>query len=102
MVDKVKKDARGARRAEAKIARASTAIVEAPPPLAQQEVGTLKPRTRFELDGDLYELHSLEPEFAVINKLERSPDGKGFIPRWQRPAALNTLVRVKTKPSEEA
>lgn len=55
----------------------------------------LKPGQKFELDGDLFILQSMEPESATAGKLEWAPGGDCMIERWQRPVPLDALVIPK-------
>jgi len=47
---------------------------------------------KFELDGDIFVLKSVEPEFFVASKLEWAPGIDFMVERWQRPVPFDTLV----------
>lgn len=55
-------------------------------------IKNLKLGQKFELDGDIFVIKSLKPEFIVAAKLEWAPGIDFMVERWQRPVPFDTLV----------
>ena len=95
---KATKDARNEKRREKRrIEQVNTHFAEPGlPSIVGVDISELTLKTRFELEGDLLEVHSIEKDGIIIaNKLECDPSGEYMIPRWQRPVAPGTVVTLK-------
>ena len=73
------------RYAKAKAAKAEAAVTGVP-------VQSLEIGQRFNHDGDLFQVDSIQDDLVLASKLEFAQNGEGMRPAWQRNVLVGTLV----------